>query len=207
MVDPLKVMGFGRPADADTSRDDHSRFDVETERRLEELTEELRRKIQRLEDDAERVMEGSSSREAPQEERRRALETLAAARFELTKQREALLLDAFQQAEIICMTSDGFLQFITRNSALSHLMEGYEVALAIIDECQLIPAERIAAVACNASEIVCFFDREQAIPIVAEVQSVGASASAEGCFLFSSDTNVYDWQHAAGREDNQILRL
>ena len=120
---------------------------------------------------------------------------------------EAVLLEAFQQAEMICMTVDGFLQFIAGKSALSHLMEGYLAALVIIDECQLLPAEHIGAIACNASEIVCFFNRAHAIPIAAEVHRAGASRSAEGCVLFSSDSNVYDWQHAAGPEDNQILRL
>ena len=70
----------------------------------------------------------------------------------------------------------------------------------------VLPAQHIVAVACNASGIVCFFDRTQAILIAAELQRAGASASAEGCFLFSSDTNVYEWQHIANREDNQILR-
>ena len=203
MVDPLKVMGFGRPADADMSKSDQNCFDAETEKQLEDLTEDQRHKIQSLEADAERVMGSNCS----QEEQRRALEALAAARFELTKQREALVLNAFERAEIICMTLDGFLQLITKKSALSHLMADYEVGLAIIDECQLFPAERIAAVACNASEIVCCFDRQQAMPIVAEVQNASASASADGCLLFSSDANVYDWQHAAGREDNQIVRV
>ena len=85
MVDPLKVMGFGRPADADPSRDELSSLDAETEKRLEELTEVLQRKIRCLEEEAKRLMGNSFHAEATQEERRQALESLSAARFELTK--------------------------------------------------------------------------------------------------------------------------
>ena len=41
MVDPLEVMGFGRPAEAALARDDPRPFDEEIEKRLEDLTPEL----------------------------------------------------------------------------------------------------------------------------------------------------------------------
>ena len=57
------------------------------------------------------------------------MEELSRARFEPTKKREELLLKAFQDLEITCMTVDNFLQFISGRSGLWHLMDGYVVAL------------------------------------------------------------------------------
>ena len=207
MADPFQVVGVGRPTDANPTTDDNNSFDADAEKRMEQLTEESRRRIEILEVEVDRAFGGDGCPEAPQDVKRRALEALSHARFELTKQREAILLETFEKASILCMTLDGFLQFIAGSSALSHLMEGYSVALSMIDECQLIPAEHLAAVACNSNEILCIFDRQQAMPIAAEMPRDASHARSEGSFLFSSDANVYDWQHAAGLEENQILRL
>ena len=207
MADPFQVVGVGRPTDANPTTDDNNSLDADTEKRMEQLTEESRRRIEILEVEVDRAFGGDGCPEAPQDVKRRALEALSHARFELTKQREAILLETFEKASILCMTLDGFLQFIAGSSALSHLMEGYSVALSMIDECQLIPAEHLAAVACNSNEILCIFDRQQAMPIAAEMPRDASHARSEGSFLFSSDANVYDWQHAAGLEENQILRL
>ena len=207
MADPLQVVGIGRPSDANPTTDDHNSFDADTEIRLDELLQESKRRIEILEVEVNRAFGGDGCPEAPQDSKLRALEALAHARFELIKQREALLLETFAKASILCMTLDGFLQFIAGRSSLSHLMDGYSVALSMIDECQQIPAEHLAAVACNSNEIVCIFDRQQAMPIAAENQRDICQVRSEGSFLFSSDASVYDWHHAAGLEENQILRL
>ena len=57
------------------------------------------------------------------------MEELSRARFEPTKKREELLLKAFQDLEITCMTVDNFLQFISGRSGLWYLMDGYVVVL------------------------------------------------------------------------------
>ena len=47
--DPFKMMGFGRPADADPNKDDTIRSNPKTEKKFDELNKTLRSKIEGLE--------------------------------------------------------------------------------------------------------------------------------------------------------------
>ena len=102
----------------------------------------------------------------------------------------------FAEADVLCMTVDGFNQAMAGRSTLSGILTNVSCCATVLDEAQNVSPNIIAAIACWTDKLHCFFDRAQYIVPDSEDER-HKDAGGLNAQIEQADT-TYQWTRAIG---------
>ena len=122
--------------------------------------------------------------------------------FQLEKAQAAMLMEIFENVDIVFMTVDGFNQLMSGMSSLSRIFDDTEVVLGVLDEVHQVEVHILLSALSSIEEAVCFYDQAQKID---RTNDDDFRSKGHGGFslMKENSTDCFHWDRCVGLEENQ----
>ena len=189
LEDPQMVIGLGRSENDGSDNSQTDEFDPFIAECIENCVASIVDELKSLRLFLEGVDVGTQAGTTQDKEWREKSERMGYLNFQLYLAKREALECIFDNAKILCMTVDGFIQCASGEGMLSRYITPYEVFACGVDEAHQLEHAVVAAACARCDNVIFMWDEGQRIDFIRQ-----SNKKSEGTIL--SEKSVYSWEKA-----------